>query len=831
MKKVTQILSALLALTLCLGALPSQALAGSVPEAGISQISGQTESSEPVEPAKLTALSSSADFEMEGTTLVRYNGSDTIVTVPEGVEHIGSRAFSEKKVTSVTLPGSLISIGDSAFSYCQKLREITIPEGCTSIGASAFYGNWALTKAVVPDSVVSIGDAAFSYCYGSLVVYVNTGSYAESYIKSQNKMYFASLQDPDFIIQGNSWGATLVAYTGPGGDVVIPDGVVRIEGPERSFEDFSHKGVFELNQTITSVTFPDSLTEIGENTFECCKNLKTIRFGSGLKTIGTFAFALCSSLTQVDIPASVTNIYNSAFGTCRNLTQVHIANPDANLTTDVFEGCENLKSYFLADVRINLTDEGFPTTDTEKAAKERREAAILRSQGIPGYQKRVEATQRFLDEYIKEEDYIYTIVTDDVQALSDEVCAGLTTDRAKLRAIHEWIAENIYYDEPGAGILGIPTAQKVLDVRRWVCSGYTSLFQAMAWAQKIPCVYVLGPTTEGFHAWNAVMVDGEWLWVDATWDSHSKYNIKWSKGKPRLDYFLCSTEFISIDHEVRPAGATLAAEGGEITYHWAYVRDGINADLPDEQSPEEVRALEETERELKKDEQGTQMEEETQQTQGKQQEEETRQAQAEQAKQDATLSGWARDEVCSAISNGLVPEQIQSRYSNNITRQEFCWLMTRLITRYSGMSMDDYLASVGKVRTPVFSDTDDANILAAYALGIVKGTSATTFDPNGSITRREAAVMLARTAKLLGMDAGESIQFADAGEFPDWAAEGISFISGITDPNSGKQVMQGQGDSRFAPKGTYTREQAIATALRLFGAAGGMTIRNDAELD
>lgn len=779
MKKVTQILSALLALVLCLGALPSQALADSLPEAGISQVSVQTESSESVEPAELAALSSSADFEMDGTTLVRYKGSDTAVT---------------------------------------------IPEGCTSIGDYAFYGNRSMTKVVVPDSVVSIGYAAFSSCNNSLVVYVNEGSYAESYMKSENRIGFSILQYPGLIIQKEPRGVTLVAYTGSGGDVVIPEGVVRIEGPERSFEDFSHKGVFERNETITSVTFPDSLTEIGENTFWLCKNLKTIHFGSGLKTIGTGAFATCSSLTQVDIPASVTNIYNAAFGTCRNLTQVHIANPDANLSSDVFEGCENLKSYFLADKEVKLSGDGIPTVDAEEVARKRQEAAIQRCQGTPGYQMRVQENQKFLDEYISEGDYIYTIVTDDVQALTDEVCAGLTTDRAKLRAIHDWITENIYYDMPGMGHLGIPTAQKVLDAHRWVCSGYTSLFQAMAWAQKIPCVYVLGQTTEGFHAWNAVLADGEWLWVDATWDTFNKYynDFEWVKDMTRLDYFLCSTEFISTDHEVRPS--RYIYDTSKIKFEvvgkiWAYVRDGVNADLPDEQPPEEVQALEETERELREGEQG------------KQREEETRQTQAEQAKQDATLSGWAQDEVCSAISNGLVPEQLQGRYSDNITRKEFCWLMTQLITRYSGMNIDDYLASKGKVYTSVFSDTNDTSVLAAYALGIVKGTSAITFDPNWSITRREAAVMLARTAKLLGMDAGESIQFADAGEFPDWAAEGINFISGITDPNTGKPVMQGQGNSRFAPKGTYTREQAIATALRLFGAAGGMTVQNDAELE
>lgn len=75
--------------------------------------------------------------------------------------------------------------------------------------------------------------------------------------------------------------------------------------------------------------------------------------------------------------------------------------------------------------------------------------------------------------------------------------------------------------------------------------------------------------------------------------------------------------------------------------------------------------------------------------------------------------------------------------------------------------------------------------------------------------------MLGRAGRLLGLEAKSGTDFADRQDFPSWAVEGIAYVSGLTDPVSQKKVMEGTGGG-FAPKGTYTREQGIITALRLF---------------
>lgn len=184
---------------------------------------------------------------------------------------------------------------------------------------------------------------------------------------------------------------------------------------------------------------------------------------------------------------------------------------------------------------------------------------------------------------------------------------------------------------------------------------------------------------------------------------------------------------------------------------------------------------------------------------------------------DNTPSDWAQSEVWQAQLAHLVPGNLQSAYRKNITRLEFCRLMVRLVEQSTGMDIDSYLQSKNLTVSNPFTDTKDTDILAAYALGIVNGISANKFSPSSSITRQEAATMLARTAKALGLSAGErSMNFNDAELFATWAVGNISFVSGLTDPTTGNKVMNGTGNGNFSPTSYYTREQAILTALRLF---------------
>ncbi|MBQ1351667.1 MAG: bacterial Ig-like domain-containing protein, partial [Oscillospiraceae bacterium] len=183
-------------------------------------------------------------------------------------------------------------------------------------------------------------------------------------------------------------------------------------------------------------------------------------------------------------------------------------------------------------------------------------------------------------------------------------------------------------------------------------------------------------------------------------------------------------------------------------------------------------------------------------------------------------SDWAKAEVDTATSLGLIPSDLQSKYQTEITRAEFCRLIVNMLEKVCDQDIEDILKDAELVVDPnAFTDTNDPDILAACALGIIKGIGNHKFSPNGNITREDAATMLMRTYYGPDMEEEEAVQhvdYADRSQIGSWARNGVDLASTMKDPVSGIAVMQGVGGNRFNPKGTYTREQAYLTILRLY---------------
>lgn len=93
----------------------------------------------------------------------------------------------------------------------------------------------------------------------------------------------------DFVIENG----VLVEYQGPGGDVVVPDGVTEIG--EAAFFDWE-------GSNVTSVTLPIGVTKIDEHAFYECTGLTSITLPVGLKEIEGYAFENCESLISVALP-------------------------------------------------------------------------------------------------------------------------------------------------------------------------------------------------------------------------------------------------------------------------------------------------------------------------------------------------------------------------------------------------------------------------------------------------------------------------------------------------------------------------------------------------
>jgi len=164
-------------------------------------------------------------------------------------------------------------------------------------------------------------------------------------------------------------------------------------------------------------------------------------------------------------------------------------------------------------------------------------------------------------------------------------------------------------------------------------------------------------------------------------------------------------------------------------------------------------------------------------------------------------SPWAVGYVSAAIAAGLVPQHLQSNYTQATTRAEFTALAVALYETTTGRTI--------RGRT-TFNDTVDLNVQRAGYLGIVNGVGNGNFNPNGQLTREQAAVMLARLANVIGQPLPQSAPtFADNAQISSWAFDAVGQAQAVG-------IMGGVGDNRFAPSGDYTREQSIVTILRLF---------------
>lgn len=106
-----------------------------------------------------------------------YDSDVSVVYLGEGIKTIGTEAFSGSSVENIVIPKSVTSIPYGAFYGCPYLSTVKIQHGTKRIEASAFYGCSALEHITIPDSITEIQDGAFSFCDSLRSVQINRKTY------------------------------------------------------------------------------------------------------------------------------------------------------------------------------------------------------------------------------------------------------------------------------------------------------------------------------------------------------------------------------------------------------------------------------------------------------------------------------------------------------------------------------------------------------------------------------------------------------------------------------------------------------------------------------
>lgn len=312
------------------------------------------------------AAASASDFQTQGSTLVKYRGTEERVTIPDTVEVVGESAFeNNQKVQFVVIPKSvkrleayvfwgcnnleevvlgkgLTAVDEYSFAGCTGLKQITIPENIQSIDAQAFAGCVNLTDIYIPATVTGIAEDAFLNC-DNVTIHADEGSvaaqFAQKLAEQKNRdplVTAAPVQTPTEVSRPDTQATTEPVSTATPAPVATPvpgnvlgstiivgnHALVMVHpGEEKVQQGYTEPEAGQETGEEQDITAETENGKIPEWMYYRNQSVSAVTIPEGTTEIGRFAFSR-SSLRTVTIPEGVTTIDYAAFYHCDNLDNV-----------------------------------------------------------------------------------------------------------------------------------------------------------------------------------------------------------------------------------------------------------------------------------------------------------------------------------------------------------------------------------------------------------------------------------------------------------------------------------------------------------------------------
>ena len=272
-----------------------------------------------------------------GANVVSHNvvNGECVIAFDAPITKIPAQAFAKSKIKgSLTIPNSVTTIGEEAFSNCTELKgSLTLSNSLKTIGNKAFYLCNSLNGSLtIPNTVTTIGISAFENCAG----------------------FNGNLTIPNSVTTiGESAFCNCLKFTG---DLTIPNSVTIIEA--YTFKScYGFNGKLTIPNSVTTIrnrafykcvgfkgdlTIPNSVTTIGTEAFWRCTGFNgNLTLSNSVTTIGEWAFEGCSGFTgNLILPNSITTIENSAFMGCSGFNgNLTLPNSITTIGETVFKGC------------------------------------------------------------------------------------------------------------------------------------------------------------------------------------------------------------------------------------------------------------------------------------------------------------------------------------------------------------------------------------------------------------------------------------------------------------------------------------------------------------